>query len=398
MLNKLLKHIKYGSLYGAIEHQKYEDGEKLALLLLKKKKNEFEIEKQNQFNSFNEIIKSINKEQHLYLIVNNNHVLSKSITKILNENKAVLSAFPAIKIKDFYYEVLQLETMTHVSICRKEYINELMHSYKNQHINIIGFSLGNSIIGTIIPFISNSTFTTSNASIVANANDLVSIEFKNNATEIPYIVNGITISNNYMLSLAGIIKYYTNQNTTIANFREDNLLSSKSYTQKRFFNIGLKIGLGLLFLLLFINFILFDFYNNKITILTEKTQINLASKEKNRILYKELEIKKKLIDDIVNSTSSKTSLYFDQLGASIPATILLNSIEYQPVLKNIEEDKKVELNKNILLIKGISMKGEDFSNWIKNIENKSWVKSVNIVEYGTGKKIKTSFELKAILE
>jgi Tfp pilus assembly protein PilN len=398
MLNKLLKHIKYGSLYGAIEHQKYEDGEKLALLLLKKKKNEFEIETQNQFSSFNEIVKSINKEQHLYLIVNNNQVLSKSVTKKLNESKAVLSAFPAIKIKDFYYEVLQLETLTYVSICRKEYINELMHSYKNQHINIIGFSLGNSIIDTIIPFINNSPFTTSNATIATNTNNPVSIELKDNANEIPYTINGITISNNYMLSLAGIIKYYTNQNTTTANFSEINLLSSKSYTQKRFFNTGLKIGLGLLFLLLFINFILFDFYNNKITILTEKTQINLASKEKNRILYKELEIKKKLIDDIVNSTSSKTSLYFDQLGASIPATISLNSIEYQPILKKVEDGKKVELNQHILFIKGLSTKGEDFSNWIKNIEDKSWVKSVNIIEYGTGKKIKTSFELKVILE
>ena len=398
MLNKLLKHIKYGSLYGAVEYQKSDNGEKLALFLLKKKRNEFMKETQKQLNSFDELIKNLNKEQHLYIIINNNQVLSKSITKELDFNKAVQIAFPALKLNDFYYEIIQLETSTYVSICRKEYINRLLASFKNKHIHIIGFSLGNSAITALHSIINFSNFSTSNATIATSENKLVSIDSKIELEEIFYNINGIDISTNYILALAGIIKYYTNQHTTSSNFVEDNLLISKTFSQKKLVNTGLKFGLGLLFILLLINFFLLDYYTNKIAVLNEKTQINQASKEKINLLRKDLEIKKKLVDAIVQSTNSKTSLYFDQIGAYIPTSILLSSIEYQPVVKNVEENKKIELNQNVIVIKGTSLNGDNFSNLIKNIENLNWIKSVEIVDYGTGKKMITIFELKLSLK
>lgn len=398
MLINLLKHIQYGSSFGAIEHQKSENGEKLALLLLKKKKNEFKIELQKQFNSFNEISTAFNKEQHLYLIINNNQVLSKTISKELDFNKVVPLAFPTIKLSDFYYEVIQSEATTIVSICRKEYVDNLLGSYKGEHINIIGFSLGNSSITTLLSIIDFSNFCTSNATVSTSEHQLISIDSKTASEEIFYNINGITLSNNYILALAGIIKYYTNQKTIASNFVEVNLSTSKTFSQKRFFNAGLKIGLGLLFFLLVVNFLLFNFYTDKISVLTEKAQINQSSTEKINMLSKELEIKKKLVDVIVHSANSKTSLYFDQIGVSVPTSILLNTLEYQPLLKNVEENKKIDLNQKVLIIKGTIANGDHFSGWIKDLENINWIQSVEIIAYGTGKKKVTAFELKVNLK
>ncbi|MGV8946812.1 MAG: hypothetical protein ACOH1N_10325 [Lutibacter sp.] len=398
MINKALKYIKYGSIYGAVEHQKCDEGERLALLLLKKKKNEFNIELQNQFSSIVEMVKIINKEQHLYLIVNNNQVLSKSITKDLNENNAIQKAFPNIKINDFYYEILQLDEKTYISICRKEYVNELINTYKKQHLNIIGFALGNSLINNLIPFVEKDKFSTSNAIITTNKNELVSIDLVNDINETPYKINGIEISNSYILSLAGIITYYTNNSAIINNFGNYNSSILKEFIQKRVFSIGLKSGLGLLFISLLINFLVFDYYNNHIENLTQKTQINQSQKEQLLFLNSELNNKKKLVDDIVNSSSSKTSLYFDQIGSSLPSNILLNSIEYQPVLKNIEPSKEIDLNRQKLFIKGSAAGGESFSNWIEILEKLEWIKSVDIMDYGTGKKTSTSFELRIELK
>lgn len=398
MLNSLLKYFKYGSLYGAIEHQAGDNNnEQLSLLLLKKQQNEFSIETQQQFESINEVGKTVRTEQHLYLIVNNNQVLSKSIPRELNEDKALQKGYPTIKISEFYYEIIQLEKSTYIVICRKEYIQALINDYLKHDIHIIGVTLGNAIAVQLVPFMESSSILTSNASVSIANKQITSIKL-NTIEETPYIINDLEISNRYTLALASIIAYYSNSIRTTSNFTNYNASILKKYTQKRFFNVGLKVGLGLLFTALLINFLFFDYYNKNIESLSQKTQINQYQKEQLLKIDKELNSKKKLVHDIINSTLSKTSFYLDEIGLSVPNTILLNSINYQPISKKIKDQKMIVLAPQIVLIKGSSSNGEIFSNWIKRIEEMNWIVSTAIVNYGTGKKSRTTFELKIILK
>ncbi len=398
MLRNLLKYCKYGSLYAAIEHQSNDENEQFALLVLKKEKNEFKIETQKLLESLKEVAETINKDQHLYLIVNNNQVLSKSIQKELSEDKVVQKSFPNIKISDFYYEIVQLEESTYISICRKEYIEKLINDYKQNNINIIGFTLGNNSATHLLSFIEKTNFSTSNTIISIGKNQLKSIDLNDRIDETSYVINGIEISNTYILALASVIAYYTNSTSTSSNFKNYNVSILKYYTQKRCFSLGLKTGVALLFISLLINFLYFDFYNKKIENLTQKTQINQSQKEQLLLLNSELNSKKKLVGDIINSTASKTSLYFDLIGLIVPNTILLGSMKYQPILKNIEEQKKIVLNSQTLFIKGSSSNSQNFSTWIKNLENFDWINSVDIVDYGIGKKTNTMFELRIVLK
>ncbi len=398
MLGKALKYMKYGSYYAAVEHQSNDENKPLALLVLKKEKNEFSIETQKKLSSIKEVAETLNKNQHLYLAVNNNQVLSKSVKKELNEDKALQNGYSTIKISDFYYEIVQLEDNTHISICRKEHIQKLIADYNRHHLNIIGFTLGNSAIIHLLPFLESTSVSTSNASVAIANNLITSIDFKDNVDEHPYLINGIKILNIYTLSLAAIISYYSNGIKTAGNFNSYNTLISKEFAQKRYFSLGLKTGLAVLFISLLINFLLFDYYNGHNEALTQNSQINQSHKEQLLLLKNELINKKKLVDDIANSTSSKTSYYFDQIGLTVPTTISLNSIGYQPVLKNIEDGKKIVLSEQTLFIKGSSSNGENFSNWVKSLEKFDWIKSVDIVDYGTGKKLSTMFELRIALK
>ena len=142
----------------------------------------------------------------------------------------------------------------------------------------------------------------------------------------------------------------------------------------------------------------FDFYNKQIDTLIQKSQINQSYKEQLILLNEELDYKKKLIDDIVNSSSSKTSLYFDQIAASTPNTILLNSIVFQPILKKIEAKKRIVYNQHTIFIKGTALKGVNFSKWIKTLEILTWINAVEIIDYGSGKNLKTTFELRILLK
>jgi len=153
MLGKALKYMKYGSYYAAVEHQSNDENKPLALLVLKKEKNEFRVETQKRLSSIKEVAETLKKNQHLYLIINNNQVLSKSVKKELNEDRALLKSdlLPS-KFQSFYYEIVQLEDSTHISICRKEHIQKLIADYNRHHLNIIGFTLGNSAIIHLLTF------------------------------------------------------------------------------------------------------------------------------------------------------------------------------------------------------------------------------------------------------
>jgi len=390
--------MKYGSYYAAVEHQSHDENKQLAVLVLKKEKNEFRIETQKKFSSLQEVAETLNKNQHLYLIVNNNQVLSKSVKKELDEDKALQNGFATIKISDFYYEIVQLEASTHISICRKEHVQKIIADYNRHHLNIIGFTLGNSAAIHLLPFLETTSISTSNASLAIANNLISSIDLIDKVDEHPYLINGIEIFNNFMLPLAAIISYYSNGIKTAGNFNSYNAIISKDFAQKRFFSLGLKTGLAVLFISLLINFLLFDYYNGHNETLTQNSQINQSYKEQLLLLNNELNNKKKLVDDISNSTTSKTSFYFDQIGLSVPTTISLNSIGYQPILKKIEDGKKIVLSEQTLLIKGSSSNGENFSNWVKGLEKFDWIKSVDIVDYGTGKKLGTMFELRIALK
>jgi hypothetical protein len=398
MLRNFLKYFKYGIIYAAIEHQNDDEKEQLALLVLKKKKNEFRVENQKLLGSIKEVEETIPKNQHLYLVVNNNQVLSKSINKELSADKALQKSFPTIRISDFYYELIQLKEKTLVSICRKDYIHKLIDEYTNENLNIIGFTLGNNSIVHLLPFIENNFILTSNASFVKNNDELISYASQAKKDSNLYSINGLEITNNYILPLASILSYFTNAEFLTNNFQGFNESIKKQYSQKRFFNIGLKTGLGVLFISLLINFLIFDYFNKKITNLSHKAQINQSYKEQLLLLNNTIGKKKKMVDDIVNSSTSKTSLYFDKIGATVPGSILLISMNYQPFSAALEKEKNIVLNSKTIIIKGTSSSGIDFTNWVKVFENSDWIGSIEIIDYGIGKGKNTSFELKLNLE
>ncbi len=73
MRSQLLKYVK---IYAGIEHA---EKQIFNLLQLTKKKQEFVITKNKQVNNFDTIIEEFKGQQHIFLIVNDEQVLSKKI-------------------------------------------------------------------------------------------------------------------------------------------------------------------------------------------------------------------------------------------------------------------------------------------------------------------------------
>ncbi len=374
----LWQKLTYGKKYAAIEHA---ENNVFQLLQLRKQKKEFVVSKRRQEKDFQELIVSLKKQSHVFVIFNNEQILTKKITEIDLEEKALLRlAFPTIKISDFYYETYKTNGNTFVAIARKKYIDAILLQYQKKGIWVIDFSLGNLVVKNLQEIVAEKKLQTSNASIYFEAKTIHEIK-KETISKKTFIINELPVSNSEILPLAGIIAYYT-KNTSSLIYQE----LKENYTQKRIFEMGLKSALGFLLVLLLVNFLIFSSYRNQVNGLSGVAEMFEESKIKLEHLQKKVNQKKQLVASFQTASKSKRSQYLNELGNTTPTTILLSQMNFQPVKGAQRTGKKLVFDEKKILLKGACKKDEDFSAWIALLEKQDWVKSISINGYGKGKK------------
>ncbi len=397
MFDKLLTYAKFSSLFCGVEHTSKDGEEVINVLLLKKKKNEFLVEQSLKSNTAQELKEHIPKNQHLFLIVNTDQVLSKTLDGVYNEQKAIAEAFPNLNSKDFYYEICNTSTNTFVSISRKEYIDDLLELYKTQVFNCIGFSLGNLAIAQLKNIADVNYLETSNSGVTFVENEIEAIKNVSFKNETEYNLNGLNLTNSSILPLAGIISYYTQQTFTDSNFSELSTVLFSDFIQQRIFKVGLTSGLTLLFISLLVSFLFFSSYNADINTISSELELNKTYKNSLLQVTDQVNKKERLVTDF-SLSSSKVSWYLDQLGCTLPSSITLTDLQYQPLEKSIKKEKQILTEENTILIKGVSTINENFSNWMNLLEKLDWIDKATIKDYGTDKKSTTEFELELKLK
>lgn len=395
MFNKLKISLLYGNRFCGIEHTTKVGEAIIVAYVLKKQKSEIITDSIFNEETINNISKKLPKKQHAVLIINNENVLSKTIESEQNDNlKLVYKAFPNINLDDFYFEVSHQNNIHFISLCRKEYIDTIIRDYNNNNISIIDISLGNILIASIADFATTNTITSSNAIIQLDNKKIQSIE----KTEIPtishYNINGLKTSNEDILSFSGALQSAVGNSNTDTNFETSKLELLKTYTNARFFSQFIKLAGLFILAILLVNFLFFNHYFNKAENLKQTSQINQNTKQKIVTLNESVSKKEKMVDDILKSNASKSSYYANSIIQSMPNSITLSSLQYQPLQKRIKPSKKIELNYNTIIITGNSNDKPVFSMWVDLLETKDWINSAEITDYSDISSSLSSFSLK----
>jgi hypothetical protein len=397
MLDKLWTYLLFGNRFCGIEHTSLEN-DSILVTLVKKSKKELNQEFSFKPQSIKEVCEKLSKNQHCSLVINNDKVLSKSLSSDQKDPiKLVNKAFANINIEDFYYEVLSEKNTHFISICRKDYMQTLVKKYLKHNIFITDISLGNSLISALKPFISTSEVLSSNARINLEDGSIVSIDKTQNGANEFYDINGIRVSNTEILSFSAAIQPILKNKSTLTNLRSRSEALLNDFKQARLFSQFLKFFGIFILVLLLINFLFFNHYFNKVNDLQEITRINESAKQKILLLDKSVSKKEKLVGDLLKNSDSKSSLYVSSTVNSLPETILLMELNYQPLIKRIKPDKPIVLDSSTILVSGRSNESKLFSNWIADLEEFDWVKKVDIINYGLDSNLSSDFQIKITL-
>lgn len=382
----ILEQLIYGRKYAAVEHAEVS---RFHYLQLAKQQREFVIAEKEHHSNFDSILETLKGQKHLFVIFNDEQILSKKIETASTETKVILrTAFPNIALSDFYYEILRVGSYSYVNIARKKYIDSWLYKYTGAKISVIDFSLGNLTIKNLKDFIKEKTLFTTNAEITFGLDTIDNIK-KETVKEDQYSINDLVVSNTELLPLGGILSYYSKNSASLKHKELE-----EKYRHKRFFDIGFKFALGFLFTLLLGNTFLFSHYQNKVATIKDELQLSNTYKTQLSFLQYKVDQKNRLLQSVESASNLKLSKYMDEIGLSIPHTILLSEILYQPIKGSKRADKPIVFDIKKINIKGTSKDDEAFAAWISLLEQKNWISNIETKAYGKGRKRKpaSSFE------
>lgn len=387
-----------GKQYIGIEHFTMDNEEKVSMLLVENKKEGLIISQKDRVSYIDKIADKWDKKLPFFLIINTSQVIQKEVVSIeVSDEKLLHKAFPNTNWNDFYFEIWRFKTKSVIAISRKIYLNQLLSHYKNQKITVAGISLGVCSVGEIIGYTDQNQLSTNHQTISKNEeNNVISSGLEKES--ISYTINELQIENRQLLAFSGILRLITNVTANTGSIIAYSEELQDNYNQRSFFSKVMKIGIGLVLVILVFNFLFFTHYyklaqETSETLLVNKSSLEDVNKIKQRIIVKEEKFKSS-----AGNNSSQSSLLINEIANKVPSTILLAELIYNPLEKKIKPDENIIVTENSMTVKGTTLSNNDLTQWIETIEKIKGIKEIVITHFGKNEANETEFSIKITLK
>jgi Tfp pilus assembly protein PilN len=395
MLQKILTYLKEGHSHTGLEILEEEGREFYLLLRVVNKKGNLLIENSQRFESLETMSKEIDRKAPVFVCINTAAVLTKRLETSGESSPASLvnQAFPNLDHTDFYYQILEQESISMVSIARKQTLDSLLKKLQEKGIRPFSIALGLSTLGSIIPYLKESHVQTAKWQLEIHNGQLHGCSQETIDDTKVYDVNGLSLFSNDILSFSHILMYL---GRTVPSNNFTGLLQSlgNQYQNQRLFQTGIRFALGFFIVLLLGNFLIYQHYFGKVEELNSSLEANGSRKGALQELTLSVESKRERVEMLQKSSSSNATAYLDALAISLPNSILLEGMTYRPLEKTVQKDKPILLEDSSLVVSGISKDSEEFSQWLEKLEEQEWIANVETLDFDYASSDASQFTLK----
>nr|WP_299067244.1 hypothetical protein [uncultured Allomuricauda sp.] len=396
MLDSIKTYFTKGNTFYGLEIYQIDGVVQFQLLQATKKKGELVIMDTHSFDKLETLPNLAKASVPIYLIYNTDSVVTKHTTSNFEDRAAVEQVFPGLNFENFFYQISKLKDLSYISVVKKQDVENYLAQLKKMKFNVGGFSLGPCSLSTIMDYLKNDFIFTNTDKVVLNgvSDANLSISRKKDSSVSTYNINGLSVKNTEIMPFSGVLSFLTSSTTVASNFGDVALNLQSEFANSRTFGILLRSSLGFILLLLLSNFLLFSFYFDRVQLSKENLAFENENKKNLIAVRDRVTEKEKKVDAVLSLSNSRTSFYLDKLGVSVPKSILLTELLYQPLTKPMQESKPIQLDENRILVMGTSISSEDFSSWITHLEAIEWIGSVETMDYDYKNKNTSNFKIK----
>jgi len=382
MMTTLSRNTIYGRTYCALEHLGSVQKETIRFIRAKRRKGEIDIQEKQSFTTPDDITTYISGQQHAHLVINNYQVLYKSVddSGTVPAEHIISLAFPNIVIEDFYFEIIKTPQKSYVFICRKSYIDGLILQYQAHKVFITGWTLGVAPTVPVLPLIEKtSVIYSSTYMLIQEQQELIGIQFHEEENLHSYMLEELSISSRFLNVMGGlIIAFSPGAQTTASNSFEPQNDKRALYVQHRLFTIGLPTAIVTLLLIFAVNAFYYSHYYKGVETLGQIADANVVQKKQLLLKDSIVSQKQKLFEDVIESASSSSSLFVDEIVQLMPEVILLEELYYHPLLRKKRPNKPLQLQLDALTVSGKTTHNDALTHWISEIEQLKFIENVAI--------------------
>ncbi|WP_350292599.1 hypothetical protein [uncultured Croceitalea sp.] len=401
MFKNLKSYLDIGNDFYGIEIYDKDEVTFFQLTHLHKTKKELIIISESQVNTWEQLLELINRRIPVYLSINSKDVLDKLVSKKTNNNQEDLinNAFPSLDFDRFYFNATAFRNFHYLAIIEKIRVDDLLSKFKKEGIYVVNYFLGLSALSYSLNYLSNKTIHTNTNTLSffdsSEQNEKLELNSEKIENQI-YSVNGLSVKSISLLSFSGVLSKLLDSNTIHTNYSDSFLQLGNNFKYDRRFRVLLWPTIAAFLTILLVNFFVFNFYFDSLEQTNQDANANAISKNRLTNLKKMVDEKERKVGSILSNQNSSATFFVDDIAKSIPESILLVELNYQPLLKPVRNLKPIELDSGTILISGATSNSEAFSAWIEAIENLDWVDKVETTDYNFGTNASSNFTLKII--
>lgn len=361
------------------------------LIVIKKKNKKIDLIYASHFDDYNTALKSINNNLPLLFVVDGKGILNK---KIDLQNEKDIQWKKNLDDSTIYFNDYTIAGSSFMSFCRKSAIDEYITDLKQRKIQVIDFYIG-PLASVLLQPVVKSNRIVSNDSVLDFDNNILNQISKSPELKQSYTFEGTTLTQ-YQLPLFGAgIAFITDTKEITKN--DSGQLAREEIIYKKSFDLLAITILVVFFTSLLISYIAIQHYSSENIKLLEKD----VFLNETHLQIKKLEAQKESKLNILTKSGQLSkhflSYYAYELLKSVPVQITINQLDIFPLSKEIKENEKVNIESDIIIIKGVSGIEASFEEWLHELRRMSWIKNFEVISLKKDKKDIQQFEIKIIL-
>lgn len=294
----------------------------------------------------------------------------------------IANILPNVKPEEFIFQTLNLKNdKSVVAMMRKDLLSSIVKEFSQRNIWVVDLCLGPVGMQIIGSLFANNTEQIHLPGMKLGIEEGRFTHFKKSEERYSgyYSVAKEDLQWNQLLPFAAAVSSVATVHTK--NQADEIDMLSKEFFARQLIRKGSFLALMLLFLMVLINFVVFDSLRGKQAQLSSQVETgkNLLIKLdalRNNFSQKEDFLKKSGLNK-----RSRLSFYADRLAADLPAEVRLTLMEINPMIKKIRKGKEINFGSGLIMVKGETMHPLELNRWIQNLKTEKWVAKLEKQEY-----------------
>jgi Tfp pilus assembly protein PilN len=333
------------------------------------------------------------------LVVNNTQVLRRLIKEPLPESEevAIMKAFPNLDLTAFYCEICVFGDAYIVNVAKKSFVDGLVAAVQKEGLALASLSIGLGAAAQLLPYVQEQEISISGALLQLEQGSISNMELTEEEVAGQFTVDQSPLDSAAFLGFAITLRYLSKA-SAVGNVNDQNKRLQNDQFNRTVFTKGFQAALVFFLLLLAVNFGLFQHLEKMNNELYAQLQISKSKTEQLTQLESRVAQKEEKLRSVQSQSGTRTTYLVDQVAASIPSSVRLSEMVYQPLNQPINTSRAIDLQQGVIAMTGTSTNQERFTSWTASLEELEWVTHVVIEDYSYQSRTTSAFTIQLILQ